>query len=301
MNDVSRFEKFKSKWLCKTGLVKILWSIVRGVILLGLCFTIIYPFLVKIIDSFKSFEDYLDPSVQYIPKYFTLENIKTVLTQMNYDKTFFVTLGFSSLIGLIQVIICALVGYGLARFKFWGNKIIFMLVILELLVPPQTLMIPLFTRFRFFYGGFNLIGTYYPAIILALTGIGIKNGLFIFMFRQFFINMPKELEEAAYVDGCNTFRTFYKIMLPSAVALMVTIFLFSFSWQWTDTIYSGLFMRGTKLIANALPYVNGGEEEVMAIAYNNTAAVLSVLPIAFIYVIGQKFFIQSVERSGITG
>lgn len=289
------------RWFSGAGAAKLLWKIVRFVVLVGLCFTILYPFLLKIIDSFKSFEDYLDPTVKYIPKHFTLENILTVLKQMNYKTSFSTTLGYSTLIAVIQVGVSALVGYGLARFKFFGNKIVFMVVIFALLVPPQTLMIPLFSRFRFFYGGNNLIGTYYPAIILALSGLGIKNGLFIFMFRQFFINMPKELEDAAYVDGCNTFKTFYKIMLPSAVALMVTVFLFSFSWQWTDTVYTNLFMRGTNLLSNAIASVNGGEDGNMVIAYNNTAAVLSVLPIGLVYIIGQRFFIQSVERSGITG
>lgn len=289
------------RWFSGAGAGKLLWKIVRFVVLVGLCFTILYPFLLKIIDSFKSFEDYLDPTVKYIPKYFTMENILTVLKQMNYKTSFSITLGYSTLIAVIQVGVSALVGYGLARFKFFGNKIVFMVVIFALLVPPQTLMIPLFSRFRFFYGGNNLIGTYYPAIILALSGLGIKNGLFIFMFRQFFINMPKELEDAAYVDGCNTFKTFYKIMLPSAVALMVTVFLFSFSWQWTDTVYTNLFMRGTNLLSNAITSVNGGEDGNMVIAYNNTAAVLSVLPIGLVYIIGQRFFIQSVERSGITG
>lgn len=301
MNSVSRVDRFKAKWFSISGMATLLWIVVRFVILVGLCFTIIYPFLVKTIDSFKSFEDYLDPTVEYIPKYFTLNNIKTVLSQMDYDKTFIVTFIYSVVIGLLQVGVCSLVGYGLARFKFKGNKIIFALVILQLLVPPQTIMIPLFIRFRFFFGGANLIGTYAPGIVLAMTGLGIKNGLYVFMFRQFFKNMPKELEDSAYVDGCNTFRTFYKIMLPNAVSLMVTIFLFSFSWQWTDTIYSKLFMRGTDLMANMLAYVDGGEEEVLAIAFNNTAAVAAVIPIAIVYIIGQRFFIQSLERSGITG
>lgn len=293
--------RLKTKWLSVSGLSSILWKLVRTVIIVGLCFTILYPFLVKIIDSFKSFEDYLDPSVLYVPKYFTLEHIKIVISQLSYKKSFFITLGYSGLIGIIQVIVCALAGYGFARFKFKGNGIFFILVILELLVPPQTLMIPLYTRFRFFYGGANLIGTYWPSIILALTGLGIKNGLYIFMFRQFFKNMPKELEEAAYIDGCNAFRTFYRVMLPSAVAMMVTVFLISFAWQWTDTTYTGLFQRGTEVLANQIKYVDGGTEEVMMLQYNNTAAVLCVLPIAVVYIIGQKFFIQSVERSGITG
>ncbi len=298
---MNRFARVRAKWISVHGLATIAWKIVRFIILLGCCFTILYPFLLKTIDSFKSFEDYLDPSVQYIPKYFTTENIKAVATQLKYSRTFWITLGYSALIAVINVIVCALAGYGLARFKFKGNKLLFGLVILELLVPPQTLMIPFFTRFRFFYGGVNLIGTYWPCIILALTGLGIKNGLYIFMFRQKFKDMPKELEEAALIDGCNAFKTFYKVMLPSAVALMVTVFLIAFAWQWTDSTYTQLFQRGTEVLANMTSYVDGGEEEVMILQYNNTAAVLCVLPIMVVYIIGQKGFVQGVERSGITG
>lgn len=304
---VSKAQKLRMKYLSVSGAATMLWKLVRGVIIIGLCFTILYPFVVKIIDSFKSFEDYLDPSVQYVPKYFTLDNIKMVISQLNYKESLITTLIYSTIIAVIQVAISALAGYGFARFKFKGGKILFMLVIFELLVPPQTLMIPLYTRFRFFYGGVNLIGTYWPMIVLGLTGLGIKNGLYIFMFRQFFKNMPKELEDAAYIDGCNSFKTFYKVMLPSAVAMMVTVFLISFAWQWSDTTYTQLFQRGTGVLANAINAVDGtvavegGDEETMILQYNNTAAVLSILPIAVVYIIGQKFFIQSVERSGITG
>lgn len=298
---MNRLIRFKSKWCSLHGVMSIGWKAVRFIILTGCCFTIIYPFLLKVIDSFKSFEDYLDPSVQYIPKYFTVENIQIVLGQLNYGRSFWITLGYSALIAVTEVLICSMAGYGLARFKFRGNKIIFALIIMELLVPPQTLMIPLFIRFRFFFGDVNLIGTYWPCLIMALTGLSIKNGLYIFMFRQNFKNMPKELEEAAMIDGCTTFGTFFKIMLPSTVALLVTVFLIAFAWQWTDSTYTHLFQRGTELLSNMTAYVDGGEEEVMIFQYNNTAAVLCVLPIMAIYIVGQKFFVQGVERSGITG
>lgn len=301
MNKVGKFKRFIRKWVSPVGFIKIIWKLIRLGILIGLCFMIIYPFLLKIINSFKTFQDFLDPSIQYIPKHFTWNNIISVMRQMNYQKSVVITALYSSLIGVIQVIVCSLAGYGFARFKFWGNKLVFALVIFGLLVPPQTLFLPMYIRFRFFYGGVNLIGSYLPGIILALTGLGIKNGLFIFMFRQFFKNMPKELEEAAYVDGCNSFQTYLRIMIPNAVTLMITVFLFSFAWQWTDTINTNLYMKGTQLLANTILFVDGGEMDVMKMVFNNTAAVLSVMPIAVIYFIGQKFFVQSVERSGITG
>lgn len=295
------FKRFIRKWCSLHGAMSIGWKIVRAIILIGCCYTILYPFLLKVIDSFKSFQDYLDPAVQYIPKYFTTENIKAVLVQLQYKRSFPITFFYSVLIALLQVLICGLAGYGFGRFKFKGSGLLFGLVIMELLVPPQTMMIPLFLRFRFFYGNINLIGTYFPNIILALTGLGIRNGLYIFMFRQNFRNMPKELEEAALIDGCSAFKTFFRVMLPNAFSLMVTVFLISFAWQWTDTTYTQRFQQGTALLANMTNYVDGGEEAIMVQQYNNSAAVICVLPVMLIYLIGQRFFIQGVERSGITG
>ncbi len=289
------------KWFSLSGLMSIGWKIVRTIILVGCCYTILYPFLLKMIDAFKSFEDYLDPAVRYIPKYFTWNNIQQVLIQLQYGRSFPITFGYSILIAVLQVFICGLAGYGFGRFKFRGNGLLFGLVIMELLVPPQTMMIPLYIRFRFFYGNLNLINTYWPIIILALTGLGIRNGLYIFMFRQTFRNMPKELEEAAIIDGCNAFQTFYKVMLPNSFSMMVTVFLISFAWQWTDTTYTQLFQRSTNLLANMTSFVDGGEEAIMVLQYNNTAAVLCVLPVMLVYLIGQRFFIQGVARAGITG
>lgn len=295
------FKRWVRKWFSLHGLMSIGWKIVRAIILIGCCYTIIYPFMLKAIDSFKSFEDYLDPAVQYIPKYFTLSNIYNVLNQLAWQKSFPITFLYSALIAILQVLICGLAGYGFGRFKFRGSKILFALVMMELLVPPQTLIIPLFLKFRFFYGGLNLINTYWPFIIMALTGLGIRNGLYIFMFRQTFRNMPKELEEAALIDGCSAFKTFFRVMLPNSISMMVTVFLISFAWQWTDTNFTRRFQNETSLLANMISAVDGGEESVMVLQYNNTAAVLCVLPIMLVYLIGQKFFIQGVERSGITG
>lgn len=277
------------------------WKIVRTIILVGCCYTILYPFLLKIINSFKSFEDYLDPAVQFIPKYFTWENIQAVMSQLQYKKLFIPTLVYTLLVSLIQVFICGLAGYGFGRFKFKGRGILFGLMLMELLVPPQVLMTTYFIRFRFFFGGLNLINTPWPVIIMAVTGLGIRNGLYIFMFRQTFKNMPKELEEAALIDGCGAFKTFYRVMMPNAVSLMVTVFLISFAWQWTDTSYTSRFQGRTDLLVNMITYVDGGEEAIMVTQYNNTAAVLIVLPIMIVYLIGQKFFIQGVAQSGITG
>ena len=150
-------------------------------------------------------------------------------------------------------------------------------------------------------GHLNLISTPWPVIILSMLGIGLKNGLYIFMFRQYFRNVPKELEEAAFIDGCNTMQTFIKIIIPSSTALLVTVFLLSFSWQWTDTVYSGLLMSKLQIFSNVAERASQGEKEIMVTTLNNASAIMAILPLALVYIFGQKFFVESIERSGIVG
>ncbi len=296
-----RLTRIRIKYFSVSGISKGIWRIVRAAILIGLCYVILYPFAVKVIDSFKSFEDFLDPTVKYIPKYFTLENIKNVVSRTEYFKTMGNTAALATIVALLQMTISALAGYGFARFRFKGNTALFFCVILTLIVPPQTIMVPLFIKFRFFMGHLNLISTPWPVIILSMLGIGLKNGLYIFMFRQYFRNVPKELEEAAFIDGCNTMQTFIKIIIPSSTALLVTVFLLSFSWQWTDTVYSGLLMSKLQIFSNVAERASQGEKEIMVTTLNNASAIMAILPLALVYIFGQKFFVESIERSGIVG
>ena len=302
----AKSQKIKARFLRSCRRFNILsfgWSIVRAVILLGLCFLILYPFFIKIVNGFKSFNDFLDPTVRYIPKEPTWDNYVTAFEKMDYIPAFGRTLLVSVMSGVLQTLTSAIVGYGFARFHFRGNKALFAYVILVLLVPPQTIMIPLYEIFRFFLGtSTSLINTQWPMLILSLTGLGLRNGLYIFMFRQSFRNMPKELEEAAYIDGCGVFRTFFSIMLPSAKSIIVTVLLFAFSWQWTDTFYNELFFSGQSVLASSVQLLtNLYDESVMNSMIQNVGAVLAVLPLAIFYLFAQRSFVQSVERSGIVG
>lgn len=302
------------------------WALVRGVIILGICFLIIYPTLVKIALSIMPEKDLYDVTVKYIPKSPTFDNIKTLWDSMKYAKAFLNTFKLSALTSIMQLISCTLIGYGFARFKFKGRGVLFALVILTMVVPPQTLMVPLFLHFRFFdiFGifsaitgskGINMLESYWPFTLMSLTGMGLKNGLYIYIIRQFFRGMPKELEEAAYVDGAGMLRTFGQIMLPSAIPAMVTVFLFSFVWQWTDSFYSTLFLQSTRVLSGALSsvafditqkiYFETGVTTNLAPAvssmYTNTASLLVIAPLILIYLFAQKQFVESIERSGIVG
>ena len=267
---------FSSKW--KKHISQSAWSVVRLVIILGLCYVILYPFFIKIVNGFKDYMDFLDPTVRFIPKHFTTTNVRRVIERMDYVETFRNTALLSIGTALLTTFISSFIAYGFARYKFKGNGLLFFCVIFTLIVPPQTVIIPLFLRFRFFAGFLNLLDTPFPVLI-----------------------MPKELEEAAYLDGCGAFNTYFRIMLPSAKTMLITVFLLSMAWGWTDTVYNPLFFPNVQLFVNMVPLVGSGEVPIMSANMTNLAALLSIAPLALIYFVAQNFFVQSIERAGIVG
>ena len=128
------------------------------------------------------------------------------------------------------------------------------------------------------------------------------------MMRQFFRGVPDELEESAYIDGSGTFRTFVQIILPLSIPMMITIFLFAFSWQWTDDFYTNMFISTNKItlmpdivgIPKSLETTYAGQELYYS-AVNNTCGLMIILPLVVLYLFCQKFLVQGIERSGIVG
>lgn len=317
--------KRQQKKITGARLGRVLWHVIRGIIILGICFIILKPVFIKISLSLMAERDLYDSSVKYVPKHFTGFNYQVAIAGMDYWKAAGRTLVLSVGVALLQLISCLLAAYGFARFRFPGRKLLFALVILMMVVPPQIIMLPLFMHFRFFdvLGIFkittgstvNLIDTYAPFLIQAATCTGFKNGLYIYMLRQFFKGMPRELEEAAFMDGSGKLRTFVQIMVPSAVPMMVTVFLFGFVWQWTDSFYSSIYLNRLRIIPNALGNLLyqvagqynafGGDMNFISPGFssmiNNTGVMLTILPLIFLYVICQKSFVEGIERSGIVG
>ena len=318
-------ERLKLKFISARFLQQVVWVIFRFILLLGISYVILFPFFVKISASFMSPADYTDVTVKLIPKYPTLDTYKAIITENHYFKAMFNTAVLSLLCAVVQTCVCAVIGYGFAKFKFRGSGILFMCVILTMIVPHKTLMLSMFMKFRYFdvfgiYGflnsifGFakdnyiNLINTYWPLAILSIGGIAFKNGLYIFMMRQFYRGVPDELEEAAYIDGYGVFKTFVKIIVPISVPMMITIFLFAFSWQWTDSFYSTLFFTksGIYLMPNIVEVPRSLTTAFAASTlYNsgirNTCGLLILLPLLIVYLFCQRYLIQGIERSGIVG
>ena len=293
-----------------------IWKLMRFVLLVGLSFMILYPVFVKFSASLKSTADMMDSTVVFIPKNPTLQNYKIVLNSVNYALTLLMTVLFCLVQSLLQLASCSLVAYGIARFKFKGHKLLFSMAVLTLIIPPQIILLPLYIRFHFFgitnifqfsgiFSGVDLINTYWPFVLLSGTALGFKNGLYIYLLRQHFKNMPMALEEAAYIDGCGPFRTFLRIMLPGSVPMLVTVFLFSFVWQWNDTVYSGIFFPEIPTLANKLYGMvfttMGAGTTLMSAVLESPKFFLLITPIVILYLFTQKLFVQSISRSGIVG
>ena len=311
-------ERLKAKFLSMYFLKKVVWYIFRLVLLVGISFIVLYPFFSMITDSFKAPDDFMNATVRLIPKEFTMNTYKQIWIENHYLEAFSNTLLLSLSSALIQTFMCCLVAYGLAKFKFKGNGFVFLAVIFSLVIPHRTLQIAMNTNFRYFdlfgisglFGGegLNLLNTYWPLIILSIGALGFKNGLYIFMLRQFFKGVPDELEESAYIDGSGVFHTFFTIILPLSVPMMITVFLFAFSWQWTDNFYTNVFFTSTSetlllnkitdVLPKTLPTGDYGQRYQDAI--KGTARIMVVLPLVIMYLFGQKFLVQGIERSGLT-
>ena len=302
--------------LLKETIKKHALSIFRGILLFGMCFMIIQPILNKISVSFMSERDLYDTTIILIPKHFTLANWKMCNVLLEYKTALLNTIWVSLLVSVIEVCMCSLVGYGFSRFKFPLKKFWFFCVILIIVIPPQTISTSLFLNFRYFkfFGKtFNLRGNMLPYLMMCFTCQGLKNGLYIFMIRQYFMGFPFELEEAAYVDGCGPFRTFVQIMVPGAKPIITSCFLFSFVWQWTDGFYSNLFLGKIRLLAGNLSNIveklggylarlNGGSS-IVSIAYSNailsTATLMSIFPVIILYIFCQRMFVESLASTGV--
>ncbi|MBE6643039.1 MAG: carbohydrate ABC transporter permease [Ruminococcaceae bacterium] len=314
----SFWTRFRLKYLSFKFLKTVVWVLFRLVLLIGISYVILSPVLSKIFSSFMGKEDFVDVTVKYIAKYPTLDTYRALIEEAHYFEAFFNTMLLSLMCALIQTFVCCVVAYGFAKFKFKFNNLLFFLVIFTMVVPHETLKLSMFMKFKNFdifglmdlCGGspLNLLNSYWPLVILSLGGLGFKNGLYIYMLRQYFRGVPDELEESAYLDGSGVFRTFIQIIIPLSVPMLITVFLFSFSWQWTDMFYTDLFytkssfvtMPDLIMIPKSLDTVYAGQSMYEAAIYN-TASLLIIAPLIVMYLFCQRYLIAGIERSGIVG
>lgn len=298
-----------------------LWKLFRFGIILGISYVILYPIMVKVSVALMSESDLYDMTVQWIPRLPTLDNFAQVLELVDYGKYFCTTLFVSATAMVIQLLSCSLAAYGLARFRFRGRSLLFGLVILTLVVPQQTYMVTSYGQYRYFdFFGLlapfmdepvSLIGTPWPLILMSMGCQATKNGLFIYILRQFFQRLPGELEEAAWVDGAGVGTIFLRVMLPNAGPALTTVGVLSFVWTWNDLYTASTYMSSMPLFSTLLNNLtftfdraNGGRSVVDTVRLSlttNAGALLIIVPLILLFIFVQRMFVQGVERTGLTG
>ena len=298
-------ERLKTKFLSTYFLKNVVWYAFRLALLIGIAFVVIEPFITMIIQSLKAPIDYRDSTVVNVPKNFSVGIYKAIFVDGAYIATFFKTLALSLGMALLQMVSCCLVGYGLAKFKFRGNKIVFFCVILTLVIPHGTLQSAIY----YYFSTLKMLNTVLPLALMSITALAFKNGLYIFLLRQFFRGVPDELEESAYLDGANTLRTFVQVILPISIPMLITVFLFSFCWQWTDDFYVPLFYLKVPrpdfvvFLTDKLPFTSLQADfaNVSQSAITYGIGLMACLPLIILFLFCQKYLVQGIERSGIIG
>ncbi|MDE7297677.1 MAG: carbohydrate ABC transporter permease [Lachnospiraceae bacterium] len=283
-------------------------GIFKAVILIGICYVILSPIIGMISNSFFSDTDRYNPMVYLFPANPTLERYKTTIQVLKYGQILATTLGYDLLLMVIQLVVASMVGYGFARFDFPLKKFLFGCVVVMIVLPVNTIMLPLYMTFRNF-GPWNLLSTPWPLLIMTIFCCGLRSGLYIYIFNQFFRGLPKEIEEAAFVDGAGMFCTYSRIMLVNAMPAVITVSVFSLVWQYNDTFYARMFTMSanmllsmkistfTNTISNSFEIV---DPSILKL-YTYAGVILMVLPILLIYILLQRRFVEGVERSGIVG
>lgn len=278
-------------------------------ILIGLSFIIIYPIIVSLLISFMDKSDIYNSSIRFISQNPSLKNYMYSISFLNYWSVLLKSVLFDGLACLLEICACLLVAYGFARFDFPFKKLIFGCVLLTLLVPTSIYFTPLYLNLADF-GPFHLDLSGSPIVLFlfSLTGVSFKNGLLIYLMRQHFKGYPIALEEAASVDGANSFTVFLRIMLPGSVSVAVTSFMLDFVWKWTDPSFTDIFLPNQKFLWSLMSNIDMQFEMLpehrdlyLRAILQNACLILFIAPIILLFVISKRFLVESIETTGLVG
>lgn len=286
-------------------------------LLICIGFVYLYPLLYMISNSFMTLDDLLDASINWLPSTLNFENYSQAAASMDFWETLKDTVLVCGIPTIINVFMCAVIGYGFARFEFPLKKVFMGMLIFSFILPSQVTMMPLYVM----YSDYGLVGRIEAYILPAIFGQGLNAQIFILIFYQFFKMIPKVLIEAAQIDGAGYLKSFFRIALPSAKPAMLTVFLFSMVWYWNESYMTEMFVVGltdkvshgwTTLMVELQQFdvnfqANQFNSAVEGVTMNNNESIqmagtmLSILPLLIAYFVLQRQFVESIDRTGITG
>jgi len=300
-----------------------LYKVFRYILLLGISYVALFPIIKMVSASLTMPDDYFSGNSGFIPSRPTFENFVNSQSYFPFLKPAKVSLIITVTSTIVSVFICSLVGYGLGRYKFKGSNLVYAAVLFTIIMPIQTAQIPLTVYYRWFdffsigkiVGLFtgkdltiNLLNNLGCFLVPALFGVGLKAGIFIFLFRQFFAGMSKDLEEAAKLDGCSPFKIYWKVMLPNIIPVLVTVILLSTIYYWNDALVTGManlsIGRPLMVEVEGLISLRVGADELSAMRLQveyYSVLLLAVMPLVAVFIFCQKFFVECMDRSGSKG
>ncbi len=309
----------------KKRAVSISMRLFRLCMIITMSYLFMFPLYYMLVVSFQRPDLAVDPTSVYVPKAFSTEAYKIAFKQLDYKNSALLSLIISVLSTALAAISCSLTGYAFARFEFKGKKIAFLFVMLLIVIPPQQIIVPQYLMYKSFnFGGLlslfgvelNLLNTPFVFVLPSMFAVGLKAGIFIFIFRQFFLGQPRELEEAAKIDGCGALQTFIKVMAPLAKPAFVVVIMLCIIWHWNDYYSSSMFfidkikpvmvclerLRQNVAEIGSLPGLpKGNYTPVILRMYLQAGVVLTITPPLFLYVFMQRQFVESIDRTGIVG
>ena len=261
-------------------------------ILTAIAISMIYPFFAMVNLSFADENAIFTQGSKIFYSGFTLDNYKNVFNSIPLSRYFLNSLVVASLTTAGQVIFAALAGYAFARLEFKFKNPLFLIVLITMLIPPQVNIIPLFFLMR----ELHLIDTYQALILPGLFG-----GFGIFLMRQYFLGLPQDLEEAAKIDGCNIFHTFFKIALPLALPTVATLALFTFVTSWNSFLWPLIVTNtdGMRTLPVGLAIFKGSFREITLWGELLACSVICTIPVIGVFLIGKKYFINDIMQGGV--
>ncbi|MGF3104831.1 carbohydrate ABC transporter permease [Rossellomorea sp. DUT-2] len=260
------------------------------IVLIGYAITTLIPFLWALSSSFKTLEEIISGTMNFIPKNFTLDNYKQIFIEQELFPRWLFNSLFIAIIGTaLNIIFNSMSGYALARLSFPGKKALFIMVLAVLMIPAQVTMIPNYLILK----EIGWLNSYQGMIVPAMI-----NATFIFMMRQFFINFPKELEEAAQIDGLSRFGIFFKVVLPLAKPALAAQAIFVFMGFWNNFMTPLIVMTDTEMYTLPLGLNTFKGQYVSYWNYIMAASMVFTLPVLLLYAFFNRYFIKGISFTG---
>lgn len=317
MNSIRKSKKSFGYPLTKYG-----GKIGRIVMLSAIGYLVIFPLIYIISNSLKTPEAFKNPLVVWLTTSVSFNSYKLAFQALDYSKSIVSTVVYEIVSAILEVASCAVAAYGLSRFDFKGKKIFMAFLLLMIIVPEQMIVLPntvSYSNFSFFgittavnkiFGTnirLNILDTVLPFWMPSIFGVGLKSGILIYIYMQFFKGLPKELEEAAWIDGAGPYKTFLSIALPSSSVVIFTVLVFSVIWHWNDYSYAVMYVNENFTTAvklsdivttlQGMGYYNSDVANGIILA----ACFIFIFPVLLLYIAVQNKFIKSIDRVGITG